>query len=128
MPFIPHTQADVDAMLAEIGADSIDDLFDEIPAGLANGVLTEVPEGMSELAMLQLMAERAERDDGYACFLGAGCYDHHIPAAVWDLAFPEWSAHVRADMRKEEQHGLFSRAGYRLAYRSGPYLIWLPDE
>jgi glycine dehydrogenase subunit 1 len=86
MPFIPHTQADVDSMLAEIGADSIDVLFDEIPEGLSNGSLTEVPEGMSELAMLQLLQTRASKDDGYACFMGAGSYDHHIPAAVWDLA------------------------------------------
>ena len=46
-----------------------------------------------------------------------------LGAAVWDLAFPEWSAHVRADMRKEEQHGLFSRAGYRLADQGGAYLF-----
>ena len=35
--------------------------------------------------MLQFMASRAEQDQGYTCFLGAGSYDHHIPAAVWDL-------------------------------------------
>jgi glycine dehydrogenase subunit 1 len=85
MPFIPHTDADVAAMLAEIGADSIESLFDEIPAGLASGALTRVPDGMSELAMLELMQTRASQDDGYACFMGAGSYDHHIPAAVWDL-------------------------------------------
>ena len=85
MPFIPHTDADVQAMLAEIGADKIDDLFDEIPPALASGALTQVPEGMSELAMLELMQARAARDAGLTCFLGAGSYDHHIPAAVWDL-------------------------------------------
>jgi glycine dehydrogenase subunit 1 len=85
MPFVPHTAADVDAMLAEIEAPSIDALFDEIPTRLATGKLNHVPEGMSELAMLQLLEERARQDDGYTCFLGAGSYDHHIPAAVWDL-------------------------------------------
>ena len=85
MPFVPHTEADVDAMLAQIGASSVDSLFDEIPTHLAAGELHQVPAGMSELAMLQLLSERAERDSGYACFMGAGSYDHHIPAAVWDL-------------------------------------------
>ena len=85
MPFVPHTQADVDAMLAEIGVADIDTLFDEIPAHLATGELRNVPPGRSELAMLQAMQARAQQDEGYVCFLGAGSYDHHIPAAVWDL-------------------------------------------
>ncbi len=85
MPFIPHTQADVEDMLAEIGVPDIDSLFDEIPKELTSDRLDHVPEGMSELAMLQHMAERAEQDEGYTCFLGGGSYDHHIPSAVWDL-------------------------------------------
>ncbi len=85
MPFVPHTADDVQAMLAEIGVPDIDTLFDEIPAHLATGVLDNVPEGASELAVLQRMQARAAQDDGYVCFLGGGSYDHHIPAAVWDV-------------------------------------------
>ncbi len=86
MPFVPHTEADVQSMLAEIGAPSIEALFDEIPEHLASGQLEHVPEGLSELELMQMLTARAARDDGYTCFLGAGSYDHHIPAAVWDLA------------------------------------------
>ncbi len=85
MPFIPHTEADVQTMLAEIGAPDLEALFDEIPDHLRNGALNDVPEGMSEMDMLALMSERADQDGGYTCFLGAGSYDHHIPAAVWDI-------------------------------------------
>ena len=85
MPFIPHTQTDVDEMLAQIGVDNIDALYDEIPAQLVSGRLDNVPDGLSEMAMLQYMAQRAEQDQGYTCFLGGGSYDHHIPSAVWDL-------------------------------------------
>ena len=85
MPFIPHTEGDVADMLAEIGAADIEALFDEIPQRLRNGELNDVPEGLSEMQMLSLMSERARQDDGLACFLGAGSYDHHIPAAVWDI-------------------------------------------
>jgi len=85
MPFVPHTQADVDTMLTAIGVEDINALFDEIPVHLTNGNLDQVPAGKSELAMMQLLSERAAADDGYTCFMGAGSYDHHIPAAVWDL-------------------------------------------
>ena len=85
MPFIPHTVDEERLMLAEIGAHSIEALFDEIPPEMRAGVLTRVPHGASEMEMLRTLSERAGRDDAGVCFLGAGCYDHHIPAAVWDL-------------------------------------------
>lgn len=85
MPFVPHTAADEQTMLEAIGVAGLEDLFDEIPAHLASGKLTEVPRGVSEMAMLNKLRARAEQDGGYTCFLGGGSYDHHIPAAVWDL-------------------------------------------
>ncbi len=85
MPFIPHTAEEVDAMLATIGVDGMEDLFDEIPDALRAGRLARVPEGVSEMEMLRIFSERASADALGPCFLGAGAYDHHIPAAVWDL-------------------------------------------
>ena len=49
MPFVPHTAQDEAEMLAAIGASSLEDLFDEIPAHLATGALTAVPSGINEL-------------------------------------------------------------------------------
>ena len=86
MPFIPHTDADVAAMLAVIGVDDIESLFDEIPAPLRAGELTAVDSGLSEMDVLRRLGARARRDETGPCFLGAGSYDHHIPAAVWDIA------------------------------------------
>ncbi|GBL47431.1 glycine dehydrogenase [decarboxylating] [Sulfuriferula multivorans] len=85
MPFIPHTEHDIQAMLAAIGAPSIDALFDEIPAALRNGKLTKVPTALSEMEINRLMQERAEADGRYLNFIGAGAYEHHIPAAVWQI-------------------------------------------
>jgi glycine cleavage system pyridoxal-binding protein P len=62
MPFIPHTEDETRLMLADIGAPSIEALFDEIPGGIRAGVLRHVPEGVSEMGMLQHLAERAGRD------------------------------------------------------------------
>jgi glycine cleavage system P protein (glycine dehydrogenase) subunit 1 len=85
MPFVPHTDADVEKMLDVIGVDSIDQLFDEIPAHLRAKPLAKIPEGLSEMEMLRMMSERAQQDAGALCFIGAGAYEHHIPAAVWDV-------------------------------------------
>ncbi len=85
MPFIPHTDADVKAMLKSIGVNSIDDLFDEIPEKLRAGKLTQVPEGLSEMEVGRLMQTRANQDGAYINFIGAGAYEHHIPAAVWEI-------------------------------------------
>lgn len=85
MPFIPHTEEDIQAMLASIGASTIDDLFDEIPRGLKTGALKRVPPGLSEMEISRLMLERAETDGRYLNFIGAGAYEHHIPAAVWQI-------------------------------------------
>ncbi|MBS1236386.1 MAG: glycine dehydrogenase subunit 1 [Proteobacteria bacterium] len=85
MPFIPHTEADIAAMLKAIGVSKIDDLFDEIPPALRSTALKTIPEGLSEMDVARLMQERAETDGRYLNFLGAGAYEHHIPAAVWQL-------------------------------------------
>ena len=85
MPFIPHTESDIAAMLDSIGASSIDSLFDEIPAELNCGGLTGIPKGASEMAVTRLMHERAAQDGIWLNFIGAGAYEHHIPAAVWQI-------------------------------------------
>lgn len=85
MPFIPHTPEQTATMLESIGVDDLQDLFDEIPESLRAGALHELAPGVSEMEMLADMGARAGRDDGVVCFAGAGAYDHHIPAAVWDL-------------------------------------------
>jgi glycine dehydrogenase subunit 1 len=86
MPFVPHTQDDIAAMLETVGVASIDELFDEIPAELQIGELAAIPAGMAEMDIARLMQSRARADGQPLCFIGAGAYDHHIPAAVWQIA------------------------------------------
>jgi glycine dehydrogenase subunit 1 len=85
MAFIPHTDDDVRAMLATIGVESIDDLFDEIPAKLRCGDLAAIPPAISEMEVGRLMSERAAQDGRPLNFIGAGAYEHHVPAAVWAI-------------------------------------------
>jgi glycine dehydrogenase subunit 1 len=85
MPFIPHTETDVREMLAAIGAPSIDALFEEIPAALRIKSLAGIPEALTEMEVGRLMQQRASHDGRPLNFLGAGAYEHHIPAAVWAI-------------------------------------------
>jgi glycine dehydrogenase subunit 1 len=85
MPFIPHTDAEIKQMLQAIGADSIEDLFDEIPAHLRAAELKAIPSGKNEMEISRLMRQRADANTGATCFLGAGAYQHHIPSAVWEI-------------------------------------------
>jgi len=86
MPFIPHTEEDIRAMLQAIGIASIDELFDEIPPALRSAGPMRVPAATTEMAIARIMHDRAERDGTYLNFIGAGAYEHHIPAAVWQIA------------------------------------------
>jgi glycine dehydrogenase subunit 1 len=85
MPFNPHTPDDERRMLDAIGVPSIEALFDEIPAALRTRALGGIPTALNEMAVGRLMSERAARDGRKLNFIGAGAYEHHIPAAVWSI-------------------------------------------
>ncbi len=85
MPFIPHTETDVAEMLAAIGVSDIEALFEEIPRELRTRALEGIPAGLNEQQVMQLMYARARMDGQPLNFIGAGAYEHHIPAAVWAI-------------------------------------------
>lgn len=86
MPYIPHTPEDRKTMLDAIGAQDTQSLFDEIPSSLQYAGFQNMPAGMNEMDMLKEAHKLANKNHNGICFLGAGCYEHHIPAAVWDIA------------------------------------------
>jgi len=86
MPYIPHTAEDTESMLASINVPNTQALFDEIPASLLQGEFTTIPDGISEMTMLKQAQQLADKNQNGICFIGAGSYEHHIPAAVWDIA------------------------------------------
>ena len=86
MPFIPHTEEETRKMLDAIGVKQIDELFDEIPPELINEKLEYVPPAMDEAGVRRLCKKSAGSDGNYVNFIGAGAYEHHIPAAVWQIA------------------------------------------
>ncbi|MBI2785042.1 MAG: aminomethyl-transferring glycine dehydrogenase subunit GcvPA [Legionella longbeachae] len=86
MPYIPHTPEDTKEMLSTIGAQDTQALFDEIPLSLQYAGFQDMPAGINEMDMLKEAQNLANANRNGICFMGAGCYEHHIPAAVWDIA------------------------------------------
>ncbi len=85
LPFLSLTERDRDAMLATIGVDSVEELFADIPASVRFGRELALEPALSEPEIVSHLAELAGRnaDTGRELsFLGAGIYDHYVPAVV----------------------------------------------
>jgi len=82
MSYVPHSPADVRAMLQTVGAASLDDLFAAIPAALRSKRPLAVPEALSEWDTVRAVSAVAAADPPLVCFAGAGMYDHWIPSIV----------------------------------------------
>lgn len=85
--YSPHTAESRQQLLEEIGVESMDDLLKVIPKALRE-VKFDLPKGKTELEVRQLLQTLADRNrhlDSASAFLGAGCYRHFIPSAVWAL-------------------------------------------
>ncbi|MHB8154650.1 MAG: aminomethyl-transferring glycine dehydrogenase subunit GcvPA, partial [Candidatus Omnitrophota bacterium] len=86
MSYIPHTPEDIKQMLLTIGVKSIDDLFKDIPVTLRPKSFN-LPASKSEFAVTQALGKLAAKNaTSLVNFVGAGFYDHFIPAAVDSLS------------------------------------------
>ncbi|HUY90735.1 MAG TPA: aminomethyl-transferring glycine dehydrogenase subunit GcvPA [Pirellulales bacterium] len=89
MPYLLNTPEDQKAMLDAIGVGSIDDLFEMVPSELRLARPLDLPPALTELELTSHLSRLANKNvsaDQRVCFLGAGSYDHFIPAAVDMLA------------------------------------------
>jgi glycine dehydrogenase subunit 1 len=85
MRYLPLTDADRRDMLAAIGAQSIDDLFADVPPAARHNGLLDLPRAMGELDVERKLGTMAAKNmvaGSVPFFLGAGVYRHHVPAAV----------------------------------------------
>lgn len=86
--YIANGEQDKKDMLKVIGVDSIDDLFSDVPSNLKLGRELNIDKSRSELEVAKKIKEMASKNktvDDYTCFLGAGSYDHYIPAVIKHL-------------------------------------------
>lgn len=89
MTYSALTAHDKEEMLQTVGVSSVDDLFSDIPSHLRERAQAGIGDALSEMEVRRKMSALAARNVGFeqaACFLGAGSYDHYIPAVVPALA------------------------------------------
>ncbi len=84
--YFPHTQADIDTMLARCGVSTLDDLNADIPEALRLRRPYDLPAEMSEQEVRDYFASLEKKCTQLTCFAGAGFYDHYTPAVVTALA------------------------------------------
>ena len=89
--FVPHTDAELEAMLADLGLASVEELFAAVPEVLRLAGGLDLAPGLAEADVLDRVAAvaGANRRVGreLVCFAGAGAYDHDVPAVVRRVAF-----------------------------------------
>jgi len=84
MAYVPHTEEERREMLSAIGVERMEDLYDAVPKDALSPDLG-LPEGISEMEAMQefgAMSEANADTRHFACFLGAGAYNHFIPSVV----------------------------------------------
>jgi glycine dehydrogenase subunit 1 len=86
MRYLPKSPAEREQMLAEIGAGSIDALFEDIPAEYRLGRDLNVPRQQAESEIVNYFRDAAAKNStGHASFLGAGAYHHYRPVIIDSL-------------------------------------------
>ncbi len=80
--YFPHTQADIEAMLARCGAGDIRDLYSDVPEQLVMRRDYEVPEQMSEQQVREYFKGLCDKNQPLVCFAGNGFYNHYAPSII----------------------------------------------
>ena len=83
--YLSLTDADREEMLAAIGVSSVDELFEQVPPGVRLDRALDLPPALGEVDLVRHVEELASRNvhtGAELSFLGAGIYDHYVPAVA----------------------------------------------
>ena len=109
--YIPNTKDEQQSMLREIGYQSFDDLFHDVPKEARVQGELDLPEGKSELEVRRIMEGMAEKNFVFDTILrGAGSYNHYVPAAVNEIADKEEFLTAYTPIRRRSARGSCSRS------------------
>jgi len=88
MRYLPHTPEDITSMLKTVKVDSLDGLFTTIPEDCRRSAELRLPESMTEWELndhIDCLSKDMAVSPEHKVFLGAGSYEHYIPASVSHL-------------------------------------------
>ncbi len=80
--YFPHTDADIQRMLAVVGVGSMDELYADVPREVRLQGAYDLPAAMSETEVRRFFDGLCAANSVKTCFAGAGVYDHYIPAVI----------------------------------------------
>lgn len=80
--FFPQTKEEIEQMLKQVGMNSLDDLYADVPEQIRFRGEYDLPDPMSETEIRSLFEKLGEKNRRLTVFAGAGCYDHYTPAVV----------------------------------------------
>ena len=83
--YFPHTEDDLQTMLAKAGVKSLEELYAQIPEGIRFKGDYELPRGASELEVRQVFEKLGSENKQLTCFAGMGVYDHYTPSVIPNL-------------------------------------------
>ena len=83
--FFPHTQDDLQAMMAKAGVKDLDGLYAQIPESIRFPGDYKLPSEMSEMEVRDVFAKLGSQNKQLTCFAGYGVYDHYTPSVIPQL-------------------------------------------
>lgn len=83
--YFPHTPEDIAGMLAKVGAESLENLYAELPREVLYKGDYDLPSAMSEVEVRRFFDRLGRKNRQLVCFAGAGIYDHYAPSAIPQL-------------------------------------------
>ena len=83
--FFPHTEDDLQAMMAKAGVKDLDGLYTQIPESIRFRGDYDIPSEMSEIEVRQLFERLGSQNRQLTCYAGYGVYDHYTPSVIPQL-------------------------------------------
>ena len=83
--YFPHTEDDLQAMMAKAGVKDLDGLYAQIPESIRFKGDYQLPSEMSEMEVRDVFAKLGSQNEQLTCFAGYGVYDHYMPSVIPSL-------------------------------------------